>query len=401
MSRRARQAAPLRTHRRHRGVRHKPPQWVAHLDRSETRTRCAGLGYHSEAECVCAPAERKPSGATSMPVIQRMIGLAGVSVALFVFVFYAIVMTPDTALADSWPGYFSTGEVYFVYEDHIGRPVLMSEYDDYDSDGSYFTDSEGGDPFWQVNYKPFGMVSDNYSSQGIDIGNTAQNGIVWSMPFRFPGQYADKEFDESIFYNWHRYYIPHIGRYNRADPYRGSFNSFSYVMNNPDKYVDPKGLKPCKSGKCADCANGDWRGFIEEISAKTLSVLPESEFGLGGVAVRAFIGKLWCDAEDITIAGYCYGTPIVTNSKFGDFFKTVGSIGVSYISCSSGFCMEDFLNNGSGFSLSASVEVNGLVGGSGGLDFGNVGCATIGFSLGFGSDLSISKCVIDVAEVPY
>jgi len=40
------------------------------------------------------------------------------------------------------------------------------------------------------------------------------------LPFRFPGQYQDPE-DElynNIYYNWHRWYIPGIGRYNRADP---------------------------------------------------------------------------------------------------------------------------------------------------------------------------------------
>jgi len=33
-----------------------------------------------------------------------------------------------------------------------------------------------------------------------------------------PGQYADKEWNDDVYYNWHRYYIPHTGRYNRADP---------------------------------------------------------------------------------------------------------------------------------------------------------------------------------------
>ena len=49
-----------------------------------------------------------------------------------------------------WPSSFTSGEVFFFYEDHIGRPVALSEYEDYDDDGSYFTDEVDGDPFFQA-----------------------------------------------------------------------------------------------------------------------------------------------------------------------------------------------------------------------------------------------------------
>jgi len=176
---------------------------------------------------------------------RRGIGLAGVSVALFVFVFYAIVMTPDTAMATSWPdGSYELEKVFFVYEDHIGRPVLVSEYEDYDSDGSFFTDSVDGDPFWQAVYKPFGQVFEDFDSIGIEVGDSTENGIVWSMPFRFPGQYADKEWEDDLYYNWNRYYIPHIGRYNRADPL-GNVEDYlyTYALNNPIQKIDAGGLE--------------------------------------------------------------------------------------------------------------------------------------------------------------
>ena len=180
-----------------------------------------------------------------MLVIQRMIKLAGVSVALFVFVFYAIVMTPDTAMATSWPdGSYELEKVFFVYEDHIGRPVLVSEYKD-EYDEGYFN-AWSGKPIWQAVYKPFGQVHNKFESTGIKIGDPAENGLWWDIPFRFPGQYADKEWNDDVYYNWHRYYIPHTGRYNRADPLGITGDDiYSYALNNPGSLIDPAGLKWC------------------------------------------------------------------------------------------------------------------------------------------------------------
>ena len=124
----------------------------------------------------------------------------------------------------------SSGEVYFFYEDHIGRPVLVSEYADYDSDGSYFTNSSGY-PYWQAVYDPYGSVIEDFDSTGITIGNPSTTGITWSVPFRFPGQYQDNVvyLYNAMYYNWHRHYMPTIGRYNRADP--ESFNPEQFSLN--------------------------------------------------------------------------------------------------------------------------------------------------------------------------
>jgi len=58
-----------------------------------------------------------------------------------------------------------------------------------------------------------------------------------------PGQYADPEWNDDVYYNWHRYYIPHTGRYNRADPLGLKGNHlYSYVNNNPILLIDPSGF---------------------------------------------------------------------------------------------------------------------------------------------------------------
>jgi len=71
-------------------------------------------------------------------------------------------------------------------------------------------------------------------------------GINYQPAFRFPGQYEDEE--TGLVYNWNRYYIPEIGRYNRVDPilFPSRFgcdqHSYTYVGSNPIMFADLEGL---------------------------------------------------------------------------------------------------------------------------------------------------------------
>jgi len=123
----------------------------------------------------------------------------------------------------------------------------MSEYDDYDSDGTYFKTWGNSYPIFHATYDPFGSIHEDFGSTGIVVGNNNDTKITWSVPFRFPGQYQDPELEGVIFYNWNRYYSPAIGRYNRADPKNKGVslgnNVYLYAAANPIRYLDPKGLK--------------------------------------------------------------------------------------------------------------------------------------------------------------
>ena len=59
----------------------------------------------------------------------------------------------------------------------------------------------------------------------------------------YPGQYFDQE--TGLHQNYFRDYDPRTGRYIQADPIglRGGLNIFSYVLNNPFKFIDPYGLE--------------------------------------------------------------------------------------------------------------------------------------------------------------
>ncbi len=58
--------------------------------------------------------------------------------------------------------------------------------------------------------------------------------------------YNDKELDEELsfgmYYYGARFYDPSIGRFSSPDPVKDYHNPYSYVRNNPIRYVDPTGM---------------------------------------------------------------------------------------------------------------------------------------------------------------
>jgi RHS repeat-associated protein len=60
-------------------------------------------------------------------------------------------------------------------------------------------------------------------------------------------------------YAWNRYYSSTWGRFTSADPYRASggaanpqsWNRYTYVVNDPGNFFDPKGLYECQPGAVA------------------------------------------------------------------------------------------------------------------------------------------------------
>jgi len=110
----------------------------------------------------------------------------------------------------------------YYHSDHLGSSSLM-------------TDQNGTLVRQQYGYRAFG--SERFSLN-----------ILPSFTSRFTGQPYDAE--TGLYYFQSRYYDPELGRFIQPDtivPDPGSsqsLNRYSYVLNNPLKYIDPTGHVP-------------------------------------------------------------------------------------------------------------------------------------------------------------
>ena len=111
--------------------------------------------------------------------------------------------------------------LYFIHVDHLNTPRLIA-------DSTQKT-------VWRWDQdEPFGTNPANEDPDG--------DGIAFSFPQRFPGQYYDAE--KLLHYNYFRDYDAGIGRYVQSDPIGldGGLNTYFYVLSSPLSRTDARGL---------------------------------------------------------------------------------------------------------------------------------------------------------------
>ena len=111
-------------------------------------------------------------------------------------------------------------------------------YYHYDGLGSVrFVSNTNGATVEQYRYDPYGAPEIRNSSNQV-ISTSAINN-----PYMFTGRRWDKETE--IYHYRNRAYDPELGRFLQRDPlgYVDSMNLYSYVTNNPIRWIDPLGLE--------------------------------------------------------------------------------------------------------------------------------------------------------------
>ena len=110
---------------------------------------------------------------------------------------------------------------YFYHTDHLATPRAL-------------TAADTGLVAWRAWYEPYGKMHEDCGVDGDEPCG------LW-QPVRFPGQWEDV--DTGFYYNWHRFYLPEWGLYNREDPIFGvGAGLWGYGSGNPVVLMDPMGL---------------------------------------------------------------------------------------------------------------------------------------------------------------
>ncbi|WP_240998598.1 RHS repeat-associated core domain-containing protein [Pseudomonas viridiflava] len=157
-------------------------------------------------------------------------------------------------------GEVSSSKLVYLHVDHLNTPRLA-------------TDSNQA-LVWRWNSDAYGVGTPEEDVDG--------DGKVTTIALRFPGQIYDAQ--TQLSYNYYRDYNPDTGRYAQSDPIglRGGLNTYAYVLGNPLKYSDPKGLNPL-----------------------ALCLVPGAGWAACGAAAEAAVAA--CAAVGVRVGGFLVG----------------------------------------------------------------------------------------------
>jgi RHS repeat-associated protein len=234
---------------------------------SETLTlRYDGRGFLCDASDTVSGGYTKPTYSSDGVVmsLERLPDSAGTTEIHNVLYFAGIPVVLWTKVGTA----ASTRQ--YLAHDHLGTPI--------------FAFSTAGTALWNGGLGPFGKDWQE---------GTANDMLGKGIFLRFPGQWDDAIFTNAslgadVYYNVHRWYEPHGGRYSRPDPLglpgtRGrpgermregrDINLFSYAFQNPAKFADPLGLAVQTYG-CTAAQDAKIQRAAGQADAASQSCLP-------------------------------------------------------------------------------------------------------------------------------
>ncbi len=131
---------------------------------------------------------------------------------------------------------------WYLHADHLNTPRSVEN-------------PTTGELVWRWDSAPFGETAPNEDPDG--------DFTLFSLPLRFPGQYADQE--TGLHYNYFRDYEPQTGRYVQSDPIglAAGTNPFGYAFARATNVVDPFGLNAYENEFGGPCPILTWPSYCE------------------------------------------------------------------------------------------------------------------------------------------
>ena len=246
-----------------------------------------------------------------------------------------------------------TGTTYWYHPDHLGSTSVVTDPD--------------GEAYERIEYTPFGEMWLEHQHDA----NTRGEGYI---PYRF----TSKEWDEEtgLYYYGARYLEPKLSRWMSADPAGfglvnpmdgegkpregysvvEGLNWYSYVSNNPVKYIDPSGLMTFQIGIGGTLGAG--AGVTGEVGI-IVSYSKEKGFDIG-LYIKGGIGAFVGGAATVDLSGTVAPLADEISDMEGETSTTGGSKNLTIFSfpVSAGAEASIPLDKGSGKNTSATASAS-------------------------------------------
>ncbi|MEW6096886.1 MAG: RHS repeat-associated core domain-containing protein, partial [bacterium] len=167
----------------------------------------------------------------------------------------------------------------------------------------------------------YGSVTMSYEYDAFGAVTKEEDGVGWKKnDYKFVGKYGVQDDPAAgLYYMFHRYYEPNLGRFITPDPvgHRQGLNLYVYVRNNPLTYIDPRGLSP---EECTQISEWIRYPTIETPDNRGRLISTHEEKEWRRTAMWSLLpAKVWCGCR-WELAGYIqvskYEKEIVESAKF-------------------------------------------------------------------------------------
>lgn len=152
-----------------------------------------------------------------------------------------------------------TPAVSFLHGDHLGSTTLVT--------------GPAGQVLQQVYYDPFGTILENIVAPGVDGMRILYTGQLWDAW-------------SGLLYLNTRYYNPRLGRFLTPDTivpelfHPLAWNRYSYVQNNPLRFIDPSGHFWEEIG---NWFKESWKYIVAAVAIVAVAILTVVTFGWGAL----------------------------------------------------------------------------------------------------------------------